>query len=98
VKPSAPRVPTGTGWPGARAPHARLADAWHEQTEWEVDAAYHRGFQDGEAYAHTDIERGLTDLLGGPDARNYKHAVEIHERELARKQRREAADRGELVP
>lgn len=85
------RVTTGTGWPGAR-PRLSLPDAWHAQTEWEVDVAYHQGFADGEAHAHADIERALTTMVGGPSAKNWKHACEIHEREMSRKLARETAD------
>lgn len=85
------RVTTGTGWPGAQT-RLSLPDAWHKQTEREVEVAYAQGFADGEAYAHADIERGLTTMVGGPSAKNWKDAVDIHFRELGRKQAREAAD------
>jgi hypothetical protein len=85
------RVTTGTGWPEA-ATRLSLPDAWHAQTEWEVDVAYHQGYTDGYAKSCSEIEAALRQMLGGTGARTWKDAVDIHLREVGRKQARDRTD------
>jgi hypothetical protein len=60
--------------------------------EGEGSEPYHRGFADGYAAANADVVAGLTAALGGPEARDYGHAVELHHRAIRWRQRRAEAD------
>lgn len=66
--------------------------AWHEQTEWEAELAYHQGYVDGQAAANAEVVAGLTWALGGPDAVNYKDAVRRHHLAVSQREARAEAD------